>query len=103
MGFSGRLPNITALLILLAGVGFRIGHLGFLCLALTSDTKPATGIAEVETTGTITGLAFEPNTVIPTTSDGGFGCPFEDSLHFRRNSSSVTVLGASTAITIRLI
>ncbi len=103
MGFQGRLPNITALLILLAGAGFRIESLGFACLAITSDTSPATGIAEVEaTTGTITGLRPEPNTQIPTTSSGGFGCPTSTG-HFRANTSTVTLLGSSTAITIRLI
>ncbi len=103
MGFRGRLPNITALLVLLVGFGFRIESLGFFCLALTSDTNPFTGIAEVnETNGTLTGLRPEPNTNIPTTSSGVFGCP-TTSIHFRANTSTVTLLGNTTAITIRLI
>ncbi len=103
MGFRGRLPNIQAVLFLLAGLGFRIESLGFDCLALTSDTNPATGIAEVnEVNGTVTGLKPEPNTRIPTTSSGGFGCPTTTG-SFRSNTANVTLLGTTTAITIRLI
>ncbi len=102
MGFTGRLPFIASAILLLSGVGFRIESLGFFCLGLSSDTSPIDGIVSISEGGTITNVSPEPRSEIPLTSSGGFGCP-SSSGHFKSNASTVTLLGATTAITIRLI
>ncbi len=102
MGFAGTLPRITALIWLLLNAGFEIENLGFFCLALSSETNPIDGRAAIEAGGAVTSLSPNEEVRIPTRSAGGFGCP-ETTGRFRSNRGVVTLLGATTAITIRLI
>jgi hypothetical protein len=49
LGFIGRLPNIEGVRLILVGVAFRIHEaiFGRECLARTTETEPATGIANL--------------------------------------------------------
>jgi hypothetical protein len=99
--FSGTLPNITLITGRVAGAAFAVGSFGFICLAradieanFTRDTA----------SGAITSVVV-PTTRVPLTSGGGFGCPAETG-SFRsavEQPGSVSVLGATTRITVRLI
>jgi hypothetical protein len=71
--FRGTLPRINGIRLQLIGAGFLISVPGVgSCLALTSATKPAMGIVEVnETTGVVESLRPEESTFIPTTRLSG--------------------------------
>lgn len=100
-GFTGTLPLISTVNLLLINAAFRIGALGFFCLARTSTANPARGAAIVEAGGRITGLRATETTTIPTTGSGGFGCPAATGSF--AGTGSVTLLGTTTGITVRLI
>ncbi|HEX4806912.1 MAG TPA: hypothetical protein VFU94_13520 [Conexibacter sp.] len=100
-GFTGRLPTITSVLLNMIGASFAVQPEGSLrCLARTEANHPSKGEAAVEA-GVITGLRALVEAEIPLTGEGGL-CIFGGSGHFE-GTGRVTLLGATTAISIRLI
>jgi len=100
-GYSGRLPNITLLIFLLNGVGFRVHPNGSLeCNARTETNHPAIGRIRVNgTTGQVEELVPDGNVRIPL--EEGF-CAFGEG-SFEGPSTPITLLGTTTRITVRLI
>jgi len=107
MGFTGTLPIIQSVRLLLAGAAFKL-HIRllfeFFCLARTETNQPAGGEALVEGGGNLTNLTPDPNASIPLTSAGGSGCP-STSGHFQAPGGDgvITLLGNTTKIRITLI
>ncbi len=99
-GFTGTLPNITGVRLLLLGARFLLRAtflVTLLCNYTTTTAHPAEGIANVEAGGGITGLRADETRSIP--SESGGACP-EGQFS---GTGVVTLLGATTRITIRLI
>jgi hypothetical protein len=100
--FTGTLPNITGVNILLVNASFQIQPAGSLtCLARTTTTNPAIGTVNVSG-GRATSLTAEENAGIPLTGAGGF-CAFGGQGHFTGTTASLTRLGSTTSITVTLI
>lgn len=99
-GFTGRLPEITGVLLNLVNASFqiRLNFFGITCLAKSTAENPAQGIVQVGAGGVVTGLQANNAVGIPLTG----GCAFLGSARFS-GTGTVTLLGAATAITIRLI
>ena len=98
--FSGTLPNITSVALLLVRASFLIGLRELLCRAVTTTTDNASGIAEVSGE-TITGLAADPSRRIPLTTIRGFGCGLGRG--FFEGTAAVTQLGTTRSVTVTLI
>jgi len=104
-GFSGTLPRITAVRLLLRGIAYAVeenGGLGTKCLYKDAGTSAA-GEVLVESGGAATGLIADETIRIPlfrSTGIGGFLCPSESGF---KGTGAVSVQGSSTRITIRLI
>jgi hypothetical protein len=101
-GFTGTLPRITAVNLLLIGASFRVDPTGSFepaCLARTTEATPSRGITNIGASGEITGLEADPSALIPLS--GGFGCSIAEG----RFSGRGTVQNAANTanITIRLI
>ena len=99
-GFTGTLPNITSLLVLLTGVKFQLVGGGLICSATYGGGRTpsnARGIANVEAGGTT--IRAEERTAIPRTA-GSIVCPAQG--FFSGTSGGVTTPGG-TAIRITLI
>lgn len=71
-GFSGRLPQITAIRTSIIGLAFRISTSGLGCLVATTATKPAFAEFLIGAGGTIEGYRFDERVGIPL--GGGFLC-----------------------------
>jgi hypothetical protein len=99
--YFGTLPRIIGVGVLLVGAAFRIGAIGFFCLARTTTENPARGTVEVEPGGVATGLRADEETNIPTVGSGGFGCPSPTG-NFS-GTGRVMLLGNTTSIIVRLI
>ncbi len=97
-GFTGTLPNITSVKLLLIRASFEIRTSLATCQAITTEEEPAIGIANLGTGGEVTGLKAEEATRIRLT--GGI-CGLGSGSF--RGTGSVTLLGNTTQITIRLI
>jgi hypothetical protein len=98
-GFAGTLPNVTGVRI--AFIAFAIGGevgFGLHCLYQSSSAQPFYGIGQRSAGGVITGLRADENAPIPGVT--GFPCSASASL---ANTAGVTVAGATTAVTLRLI
>jgi ABC-type amino acid transport substrate-binding protein len=97
--FTGTLPNITSIKLLLVGASFLVApFFGASCLARTTTENPSIGIANVGAGGVITGLRAEEETTIPLT---GTFCPERGRFS---GTGTVTLLGStSTRIFLRLI
>jgi hypothetical protein len=95
--FRGTLPSITGIRGAVVGDSFTV-NIGFACLYISTAASPAFAIANLAA-GTITGLEAESSAAIPL-REGGFLCPSSGNFSGR---GTATVLGSTTAITIRLI
>jgi hypothetical protein len=102
-GFTGTLPNITAIRLGLSGARFRIGALGVLCIATTGGARgnafgnatrnTTTGVVDPLTAeGTIT---FDPESSGLCGASGRFGSPAGD--------GRITLTGTTNRITVTLI
>jgi hypothetical protein len=98
-GFRGTLPRITELIVLLRNVNFRDTVLGVNC-GYGRPEDNARGIVNVESGGGISGLTPETNIALQKLS-GGIFCP--NTAGFAGNPGSVTLLGTTTRVSIRLI
>jgi hypothetical protein len=104
--FSGPLPNITRIRILLVGAAFLVEQLGFRCLTRTTAEAAASGEVILGAGGRVEGLIPDSTKQIPTRGGlGGFGCPSETG-GFKTEANDrgvVTLLGTSNSISITLI
>jgi hypothetical protein len=98
VGFIGRLPRIEFLILLLKGVNFTVEVLGQKC-GYGRPEDNAKGSATVEPGGAITTLEAD-TTIRLTKLSGGFLCPATGGF---AGQGTVTLLGNTTKITIRLI
>jgi hypothetical protein len=100
--FTGSLPSITGVGLSLVRAGFAIEDGSITCTTGTTETNPAVGIANVRSeTGAITGLRADETVGIPLR--GGFGlCSLAGNGTFS-GTGVVSVLGATTGVTVRLI
>lgn len=96
--FTGTLPRLTGVRLQLVLAAFRL-NVGFECLYRSNATEPAFGIANVETNGLVTGLTADNTTTIPRV-EGSIFCPASGRFE---NTGRVTLLGATTNISVRLI
>ena len=96
-GFQTSLPNITAINTRIIGAAFEV-TVGP-CLFVSSTTQPATGAFNREAGGVITGVTAGGE--ITSTTDCFLFSRVTGSLS--GTSSSPTVLGTTTAISVRLI
>ncbi len=100
VSFTGTLPIIRTIRVKLIAASFRLGVSGIQCLFESTNTSPALGDIELnETTGAVTGLRAISTSPIPK-HEGGILCP--GSLIFE-GTGTVTQLGNTTAITIKLV
>lgn len=97
--FRGNLPNITGVVLDLVGAAFLIEAGGANCTTRTTAANPGRGIAEL-TAGVITGLRADETAPIPL--EGEFLCAIAGTGNFS-GTGTVTLLGAATSITVRLI
>jgi len=102
-GFTGTLPRITEIHILLVGAAFRFELLGSFCLARTTTTEPAEGWVFVEpNTGQIRELEPNRNRRIRTSE----GCLAGPGVHFEDISEMFAggvESGNTTRLTVRLV
>jgi len=102
-GFTGVLPRITEIHLLLVGAAFRFELLGGSCLSQTSTTEPAEGWIIIEpNTGQVRELRPNPNRLIRTSA----GCLAGSTGRFQ-NPSEVFAGGVesgnTTRITVKLV
>jgi hypothetical protein len=99
--FSGTLPNITGVNLLLIGASFRADPPGIApaCLARTTEANPARGIVNINASHVVTGLTADPIPGIPLSE--GFGCGIAEG-HFI-GTGAVTRLGTTGSLTVTLI
>jgi len=98
-GFSGTLPRITTVTLLVRGVAFRVDPgIGIAC-RYGHATENARGIINLGASGEANSLRADES--IRLRGFGEFGCPPEGG--FEGTTSSLTVQGGTTRITIRLI
>jgi len=100
-GFTGALPRLTGVVIGLVGARLRIhvNSLGATCECSSTAEHPGVGIALADETGTITGDRIDENARIPL---AGF-CGVFGTEGAYTGTGSITLLNASTRITVRLI
>lgn len=99
-GFSGRLPNITAIRLLLVGIAFKTVTNGLTCLAGTTARNPAVAEEIIGSGGRVEGLRVEERTTIPL--GGGFLCEIAGGSHFSGTGTILDLPGLH-AITVTLI
>lgn len=101
--FFGTLPRITGVGLLLTGAFFEIESEGNTCSGRSEEGEPLNGIARInESTGAVEGLTPEESARISLTNGrGGILCSLARG--YFRNTGTVTQLGNTTVITIRLI
>jgi outer membrane murein-binding lipoprotein Lpp len=97
--FTGTLPLITSVRIGLIGSAVLVRAAGVSCLYQSTATNPSGGIATLGAGGTVTGMRADETLTIPLTS-GGFLCA--ETSQFS-GTGRVSVLGSTTAISVRLI
>jgi hypothetical protein len=101
VGFQGTLPNITVLRTVALGMGFRVDGAFGSCLFLTTVLQPSTGsLNRSVVTRSLTSVDAGGE-ITSSEACGPFGSRVTGRLSGR--STSLTVLGAATAITITLI
>ena len=99
--FTTSLPNIETVKIQLVGAAFLVNTaITGSCLYRTEAGHPARGIITREGAGVATELTAESGSTIPKNSGGGF-CPANG--QFEGTTTSLTQLGSTSRISIRLI
>lgn len=101
VGFSGTLPNITAVTTDLLNAGFQLQPLGSLaCLARMTPEHPGRSIIALRV-GTATSIRADETAEIPLTGALG-ACPFSGSLTLS-GIGAITRLGSTGSIAVTLI
>ena len=101
-GFQGTLPRPTGIIFRLIGARITIDPAGGLpaCTATTSTMNPGGGVAQLETSGSVTGLSADESATIPFSE--GFGCALFTGTY--SGSGTVRLLGGpTTQIRVTLI
>ena len=98
-GYSGRLPNITLIILGIVGVRWEIETAGLTCIATTTASSPFLGRLSVNSSGVVTELNPEPNARIPL--EGGL-CGLATGT-FEEPSQTLTEEGGTARITVTLI
>jgi hypothetical protein len=98
-GFSGTLPRITRVRLLLVGSSFRIEPGAGISCRYGHATENAAGEINLGASGEANSLTAD--NAIRIRGFGEFGCPPEGG--FEGTTSSLTIQGGTTRITIRLI
>lgn len=96
-GFTGSLPNITSITLLVVGFSMNVGVFGFNCL--TSEVVLLEARRNTST-GAISSV-IAPAQPVATRSGGGFGCPA--AIGEVGGIGSLSVLGTTTLVTVTLI
>jgi hypothetical protein len=101
--FRGTLPRIESVTLNLIRAGFIIESGGVaICKAVTSVASPARGIANIGPSGRVEGLRADETAAIPLTNGpGGFSCGLGRGTF--SGTGTVTLLGTSNSISVRLI
>jgi hypothetical protein len=97
--FQGTLPTFEGLQLAIVGFEFRITAGGLNCTTSTTTVEPLVTTALTNATGVVTGMRAEERFTIPL--EGAF-CGFGGRGAFS-GTGTTTVLGATTAITVKLI
>jgi hypothetical protein len=98
--FTGPLPRIETVRLQLVGASFVLTAFTVPCLYKSTAARPAFGDTTVNReTGAVTGLRALGEKFIPL-FEGGFLCPEEGRFN---GLGSVTLLGTTTAISVRLV
>lgn len=98
--FRGTLPSISGVVIDMVGAAWQAEAAGVGCTTRTTAARPARGILELGAGGGVTQLRTDETAPIPL--EGEFLCAFAGEGIFG-GSGRVTVLGATTTISITLI
>jgi hypothetical protein len=99
--FSGTLPAISGLTLAFVGMSWEFFVGGALrCLLRSTTVNPAIASIEVRS-GVLGRVTWNPERVIP--HPPVFPCQLDGELHMMGVSSPITVLGASTAVSVTLI
>jgi hypothetical protein len=98
--FSGTLPNITGVTIATVGARWRFTVEGITCGATSTTASPGVGILNVSG-GRVTSLTAETSSNIP--FEGSVFCETSIGRAIFTGAGSVSALGTTTAISIRLI
>jgi len=98
-GFSGSLPEIRGITVATVGAKWRFTVEGTTCGATSTAANPGLGILNL-ISGRVTTLTAETNSNIP--FEGVFPCESIGRAIFT-GAGSVSALGATTSITVRLI
>lgn len=93
--FTGTLPDIESISVKLVGMGIRVSEIFFSCLTTTEGTNPLILQMTREAGGTMTGVRVSAVSSIPGCS-GGLAAESPA-------SGFLTVLGATTRVTLTLI
>jgi len=99
-GFSGTLPAIRNVEILIVAFKFHFVIAGVPCTTQTTAANPLLGFLNLGASGAITEFSVEEGTTIPLR--GAFPCQIAGSGFFR-GDGRFTLLGATNAVSIRLI
>jgi hypothetical protein len=99
-GFEGTLPNITGVSIEIVGIELFLERGGIPCTTRTTASQPFVGILRLGAGGVITGLRADETRTIPMSREEF--CFFGGEGRFS-GTGVVTLLGATTAISVRLI
>jgi hypothetical protein len=94
-GFTGTLPSISTMRLLLSGFRYLVQASFGICLSIYGPNRTQNAIASLNASGVITGVS--PDSQLIAEESGICG-----SLNYSGNGT-VTVLGTSTSITVRLI
>lgn len=96
--FTGSLPRPSGTRLQGVLISFRL-NVGFTCLYRSTATEPVMGIVEIEANGLATGMRADETVLIPR-AEGSIFCPASGRF---RNVGRLTLLGATTNISVRLI
>jgi len=99
-GFTGTLPRITGVKLNLINATFRVEIGGLACTTQTTTANPAKGIVNL-TAGVAESLRADETAGIPLR--GSFLCEIGGEGRFRGTTTSLTLLGNTTRITVTLI
>jgi hypothetical protein len=99
-GFTGTLPNITGVRLAIVNLTYEIEDGTGLCTTRSTEAQPFVGIANIGAGGTVTGLRADETATIPLS--GEFLCAWAGEGTFA-GTGTVTLLGTTTSISIRLI
>jgi hypothetical protein len=103
VSFSGTLPRITAISLMVIGQHWRLSAGAMRCLFRTTEADPAVGTTAVGAGGALSGLAWNPEELIPYINREPLECPFFTEMRMRGTSGPITQVGTTTVVSVTLI